>query len=88
MYNSNLWELTIQWFAKPDFGCHDPGMAATIAHLRPPVRLTHDRKIAETACRASAARCLREGAIDKAEQWLRAADTIARARTARWPSEG
>ena len=41
-------------------------MVATIAHLRPPVRLTDkDLEIAETACRANAARCRRKGAIEK-----------------------
>jgi hypothetical protein len=63
-------------------------MVATIAHLRPPVRLTHeDLEIAETACRANAARCRRKGAIEEAEHWDRVASNIARARPPRWPSE-
>ena len=44
------------------------------------VRLTHeDLEIAETACRANAARCRRKGTIEEAEHWKRVADHIARA---------
>ena len=62
-------------------------MSDKIIPMPLPVRLTdEDLRIAEEACRANAARCLRKGAIDEAEHWDRKADEIARARTA--PSSG
>ena len=42
-------------------------MVAKIVRMPPPVHITdEDLEIAEDACRANAARCRREGAIDRA----------------------
>lgn len=64
-------------------------MPAKLLRMPPPVQLSDDNlEIAETACRANAARCRRKGAIEEADHRERVADNIARARTPRCPSEG
>ena len=64
-------------------------MSDKIVRMLPPVRITdEDLEIAETACRANAARCRRQGALEEAGRWEQTADNIARARAARWLNEG
>src|SRR5687767_13458816 len=47
-------------------------MLAKIVRMPPPVQLTdEDLEIAQEACRANAARCRRQGAIEEAAMWLR-----------------
>jgi len=63
-------------------------MVAKIVPMPPPIQITdEDLEIAEEACRANAARCPRQGAIEDAGRWEQTADNIARTRTPRWPSE-
>jgi len=60
-------------------------MSAKIVPMPPPSQPTdEDLAIAENACRANAARCRRDGAIEQAGYWERTPDRIARARC---PSE-
>jgi len=64
-------------------------MVAKIVPMPPRTRITDENlEIAEVACRDNAARCRREGAIERPATWEQTGDNIARRPTARWPSEG
>jgi hypothetical protein len=64
-------------------------MTAKIVAMPQPVQITDkDLELAEDACRADAARCLREGSIEAANHWVRVAANMARARTPRGSNEG